>query len=187
MNQTIKKPEAAKAEKPVAPISEPLADQTAAARLKALEAEAAPLRARVAEIDGDLAGLDGAVDPEDLDAALAARRARAAKKADLRIERELIAERLNPLEIQIAVLRDEVRIEAMRAANDQFETDILEATEAVTAVARKLLTDAETLREQLGVGRANGLRQSVRMRTAFGDLTELLAKTRNAIGGGIRS
>lgn len=187
MTKTIEKPEAAKAEKPVAPISQPLAEETAADRLKALEAEAAPLRVRVAEIDGDLAGLDGAVDPEDLDAALTARRNRAAKRADLRLERELIAERLNPLEIQIAVLRDEVRIEAMRAANDQFEADILEAVELITAAARKLLIDAETLREQLSVGRANGLRQSVKMRTAFGDLTGLFAKIRNAIGGGIRS
>jgi len=174
-------------EKPVAPISEPLAEVSAADRLKALEAEAAPLRARVAGIDGDLAGLDGAVDPEDLDAALDARRARAAKRADLALERGLVAERLNPVEIQIAVLREDVRVEAMRAANDQFEADILEAVELITAAARKLLIDAETLHEQLSVGRAHGLRQSVRMRTAFGDLTGLLAKIRNTIGGGIRS
>lgn len=163
-------------EKPESAVEEP-----AATRLAKLETEAAPLRTRLGEIDAEIVKLDAEVDPDDLPAALAARRDRTAKKADLDLERGLIVERLGPLEDLVAGLRAEVRADELREGNARFEAEGIEAIEKAAAVAQKLLADVEAFRKFSDEGRKCGLRQSMRMRKATSDLSNILGRANTAL------
>lgn len=157
-----------------------------AARLRALEAEVAPLRARAAEIEAEVAKLDAEADPTSFPEALAARRVRAARKAEIEFERDLIFERLSPLDAQMAVLCEEAKIDALRDANAQFEADILEALAGIRPGAEEYLNNAEILRKQLDGARAKGLRQTLKVRAAIGELAQIVARANSLLSGGLR-
>lgn len=156
------------------------APQSAAARLQAIEAEAAPLRARAAEIDALLADLGSP--KQTIEDEVAARK----QANELSIERGVIAERLQPLETQAGALRIEAKIEAKREARAQLEANILEAVKGVRVFAEDYLYNAEILRDQIEAGHRDGHFQSVTMQTALKELVAVAAKANKLISYGIR-
>lgn len=162
-----------KAESATAPES----TAAAADRLKALEAQAAPLQARLAQVDERLASFDTPAEDRTIEAEIAARK----EKAELSVEKGVIAERLVPLDGQIATLRAEVKADALREANAVFEAEVLASVERAKAIASQLLAEAEAIQKSLENGQKRHLRVSMSLRRTIGDLTKLMVKATSKI------
>lgn len=138
------------AEEPVAEVTEaaPLTPlQEAQAHLAAIRAEAAPLVERLQSVDNALADLDSAPvvpvegGPTSLDDEIKARKIVASKRAELTIEREVVAERLAPIQAQIGNLERTIILERQAEAKARA-IDICKAGLERVAIARAAL-DAE--------------------------------------------
>lgn len=157
--------------------------ETAAARLAATEGIAAPLRERLAALEGEMAALAAFAEPEDLSAALAARRDREKKRSELELERGLLTERLQPLSEEIAVLAAEAKAEALRTETEAAEARGASAVAEAEAIAVKLLDAVAEVRRLRDEDRRAGLRWSMALLRSTNDLANTLAKCKNLLQG----
>ena len=143
MNATVKKTPAAAPAAPPKTTAEP-------SPLLALRAEAEPLAARLATVDADLATLGAAPalapaggETISLEAAIAARKAGVQKRADLTAERDVIAERLAPIQSRIAELEAEEQEQLKIARREESLTIGREALERVRSARGALEREIE--------------------------------------------
>lgn len=162
-------------------------EQSATDRLKALETEAAPLRDREAEIAAGIAKVDAELDAAipadaDLDAEVVARKARLSKKADLELERGMVAERLGHLGALIA----DAKVEALSAEREQWRAGLMEAARALTPSAEKLADDLGILANQLSMGRSSGHSSGIEVQRAIREMVGPLYKNILVLIGRLR-
>lgn len=117
------------------------APKSAASKLNALRAEAAPLIDRLARVDADIAELNAtpaSAEGGSLDDQISARQSAAAKISDLTVERDVIQERLAPMQAEIAALEKMEEAERI-AADRQRSLDMGQEALARVAKAREAL------------------------------------------------
>ena len=121
---------------------------TTASKLAALQSKAAPLSERLAKVDGSIADLSEVIPQGDsLDEQIKARQAAAAKVADLKVERDVVCQRLEPILIEIAELEKLAKDERVAANLQRSVTTAREALDRVAAAREALHAEIAAMGE----------------------------------------